>query len=72
MCIRDRVSDGYLTQNRVRNSPDQIEYIQGNYEPIISEEAFKEVERIRKQRYNKTVSYTHLDVYKRQAHGRTD
>ena len=49
----EKVSDGYLTQNRVRSSPDQIEYIQGNYEPIISEEAFKEVERIRKQRYNK-------------------
>ena len=48
-----KISDGYLTQNRVKNSPDQIEYIQGDYEPIISEEAFKEVERIREQRYNK-------------------
>lgn len=49
----EMISDGYLTQNRVKNSPDQIEYIRGDYEPIISEEAFKEVGRIREQRYNK-------------------
>ncbi|MCC8027529.1 MAG: recombinase family protein [Clostridium sp.] len=48
-----KISDGYLTQNRVKNSPDQIEYIQGDYEPIISEEAFREVQRIREQRYSK-------------------
>lgn len=48
-----KVSDGYLTQNRVKNSPDQVEYIQGDYEPIISKEAFEEVERLREQRYNK-------------------
>lgn len=45
-----RVSDGYLTQKRVKNSPDKIEYIQGSYEPIISEEMFLEAERIRKRR----------------------
>lgn len=49
----EKVSDGYLTQNRVKNSPDKIEYIQGNYEPIISEEAFEEVKRLRQLRYNK-------------------
>lgn len=49
----ERVSDGYLTQNRVKNSTDQMEYIQGDYEPIISVEAFEEVRRIRQQRYNK-------------------
>ena len=49
----EKISDGYLTQNRVKNSPDQIEYIRVDYEPIISEEAFKEVERIREQRYDK-------------------
>ncbi|MBT9775915.1 resolvase [Clostridium sp. MCC353] len=48
-----KISDGYLTQNRVKNSPDQVEYIQGDYEPIISKEAFEEVERLREQRYNK-------------------
>ena len=50
---RGKISDGYLTQNRVKNSPDRIEYVKGDYEPIISEEAFWEVERIREQRYNK-------------------
>lgn len=50
---RGKISDGYLTQNRIKNSPDRIEYIQGDYEPIISIEAFQEVERIREQRYNK-------------------
>ena len=49
----EKVSDGYLTQNRVKNSPDKIEYIQGDYEPIISEEAFEEVKRLRQLRYNK-------------------
>ena len=47
-----QVSDGYLTQKRVKNSPDKIEYIQGSYEPIISEEMFLEAERIRKRRYH--------------------
>lgn len=49
----EKISDGYLTQNRIKNSPDQIEYIQGDYEPIISEEAFEEVKRLRQLRYNK-------------------
>ncbi len=48
----EKVSDGYLTQNRVRNSVDRIEYIQGDYEPIISQAAFEEVKRLRRQRYN--------------------
>lgn len=48
-----QVSDGYLTQNRVKNSPDRIEYIRGDYEPIISEEVFEEAGRIRNRRYNK-------------------
>lgn len=48
-----RVSDGYLTQKRVRNDPDKIEYIKGNYEPLISKELFEEVQRIREKRYNK-------------------
>lgn len=47
-----RVSDGYLTQRRIKNSPDKIEYIQGNYEPIISEEMFLEAGRIREKRWN--------------------
>lgn len=47
------ISDGYLTQKRVKNGPDKIEYIKGNYEPIISEEVFNEVRRIRESRYNK-------------------
>lgn len=46
------VSDGYLTQRRVRNNPDKIEYIEGSYEPIISEEMFLEAGRIREKRYN--------------------
>lgn len=49
----ERVSDGYLTQNRVKNNPDQVEYIQGDYEPIISAEAFEEAGRLREQRCNK-------------------
>lgn len=49
----ERISDGYLTQSRVKNSSDQMEYIHGDYEPIISGEAFEEVRRIRQQRYNK-------------------
>ncbi len=47
------ISDGYLTQRRVKNSPDKIEYIQGHYEPIISEEMFQEARRIREKRYNR-------------------
>lgn len=46
------ISDGYLTQRRVKNSPDKIEYIEGNYKPIISEEMFLEAGRIREKRYN--------------------
>jgi len=46
------ISDGYLTQRRVKNSPDKIEYIKGNYEPIITEEMFQEVQCIREKRYN--------------------
>lgn len=49
----EKVSDGYLTQNRVKNRPENIEYISGDYEPIVSEEAFEEVRCIREQRYNK-------------------
>lgn len=45
-----RVSDGYLTQRRVRNSPDKVEYIQGDYEPLISEEMFAAAQRIREGR----------------------
>ncbi|MCI8536218.1 MAG: recombinase family protein [Hungatella sp.] len=45
------ISDGYLSQKRIKNSPDKIEYIQGNYEPIISEEIFEEARRIRESRY---------------------
>ncbi|MDO4327969.1 MAG: recombinase family protein [Lachnospiraceae bacterium] len=48
-----RVSDGYLTQKRVKNDPDKMEYIRGNYEPLISEELFEEVKHIRERRYNK-------------------
>lgn len=48
-----RVSDGYLTQRRVKNDQDKIEYMKGNYEPIISEETFQEVRRIREKRYCK-------------------
>lgn len=47
------VSDGYLTQRRVKNNPDKIEYIKGDYEPIISEEMFQEAEYIRQKRYNR-------------------
>ncbi len=46
------ISDGYLTQKRVKNFPEKIEYIQGNYEPIIPEEVFQEVGAIRKARYS--------------------
>lgn len=46
-----KVSDGYLTQKRVNNSPDKMEYIKGCFEPIISEEVFEEVRRIRERRY---------------------
>lgn len=47
-----KISDGYLTQRRIKNSPDKIEYIQGTYEPLISEEMFAEVRRIREERYD--------------------
>lgn len=47
------ISDGYLTQRRIKNSLDKIEYIQGNYEPIISVEVFYEAKSIREKRYNR-------------------
>ena len=47
-----KVSDGYLTQRRRKNQPEKMEYIAGNYEPIISVEMFEEVQRLRKSRYN--------------------
>lgn len=46
----ERISDGYLTQKRVKNSPEKVEYIQGTYEPIIPEEMFREAEEIRRRR----------------------
>lgn len=48
-----KISDGYLTQRRRKNQPEKMEYIEGNYEPIISVEIFEEVRRIRESRYNK-------------------
>ncbi len=45
-----RVSDGYLTQKRKRNSPEAMEYIAGAYEPIISAEMFEEVQRLKNAR----------------------
>lgn len=47
------VSDGYLTQVRVKNDKDKIEYINGNYEPIISVEMFDEVQRLKAERHSK-------------------
>lgn len=42
-----RISDGYLTQKRKRNSPESMESIKGAYEPIISTEEFEEVQRLK-------------------------
>lgn len=47
------VSNGYLTQMRVKNDTEKIEYVEGEYEPIISEEMFNEVQRIKVERRSK-------------------
>ena len=48
-----KISDGYLTQQRKKNAPENMEYVKGDYEPIISEEVFEEVQRIRASRCSK-------------------
>ena len=47
------VSDGYLTQIRVKNDKEKIELIEGNHEAIISEDMFNEVQRLKAERHSK-------------------
>ncbi len=43
-------SDGYLTQKRVNHRDEAFQYIQGDFEPIVSEELWNRCEEIRLQR----------------------